>query len=67
MATISKSAATDPGRHIAQLALENSGFQPGVMLESVIQYAFDQLCWHRTTPQLEAFIASLREVMAEDA
>lgn len=59
--------SADPGRHIALLALENSGLQPGVMLESVIQYAFDQLCFHRTTPQLEAFIASLRDIMAEAA
>lgn len=57
----------DPGRSIALLALDSGGIQPGAMLEDVIRYAFDQLCWHRTTPELEAFLASLRDIMAEDA
>lgn len=59
--------STDPGREIALLALEGPTFQPGEMLEDVIKHAFDQLCWHRTTPQLEALLASLRELMTEDA
>lgn len=55
----------DPGRKIALLALEGPTFQPGAMLEEVIRYAFDQLCWNRTTPQLEAFLADLKTLMAE--
>ncbi len=57
----------DPGRDIAKLALEDTYGQPGAMLEGVVRYAFDQLCWHRTSPQLEAFVASLRSIMSEDA
>jgi hypothetical protein len=60
-------ASKDPGRHIAMLALEETYGQPGKMLEAVIRHAFDQLCWHRTTPELETFAANLREIMAEDA
>lgn len=56
----------DPGRKIALIALDGSPY-PGDMLEEVIRHAFDQLCWHRTTPQLEAFVESLREIMSEDA
>lgn len=50
----------DPGRELAQLALTNNGYQPGAMLEDVIRYAFDQLCWHRTTPELLALLNRLR-------
>lgn len=57
----------DPGRVIAQIALTNTGFQPGAMLEEVIRAAFDQLCFHRTAPELEAVIEGLRSLMAEDA
>lgn len=59
--------SNDPGREIAQIALSNSGFQPGVMLEEVIRYAFDQLCFARTTPELDQFLDGLRALMAEDA
>lgn len=58
--------AADPGRGIAKIALENTGFQPGEMLEAVIRFAFDQLCWARTTPQLLAFVESLKTLMDED-
>ena len=59
--------AADPGRAIAKIALENTGYQPGEMLEQVIRYAFDQLCWVRTTPELDTFAASLRAIMDEGA
>lgn len=59
--------AADPGRSIAQIALTNSGFQPAAMLEEVVRYAFDQLCWHRTTPELDALIGSLRDLIGEDS
>lgn len=62
----SKGHTADPGRQIAKIALENTGFQPGEMLEEVIRYAFDQLCWARTTPQLLAFVESLKSIMDED-
>lgn len=65
--TTAQKPGADPGRTIALLSLAPTYGQPGEMLESVIRHAFDQLCWHRTTPQLEAFVASLRGVMAEDA
>ncbi len=65
--TATAARAADPGRSIAQIALTNTGFQPGAMLEEVVRYAFDQLCWHRTTPELEAFVGSLRELIAEEA
>lgn len=61
------SRASDPGRFIALIALDDSGSQPGEMLEAVIRFAFDQLCWVRTTPQLEAFVGGLRALMSEDA
>jgi hypothetical protein len=62
-----KPRESDPGRSIALIALDNAGYQPGLMLEAIIHHAFDQLCWHRTTPELEAFIEGLRELMSEDA
>jgi len=61
------SAASDPGRAIAKIALEDTFGQPGQMLEEVIRYAFDQLCWARTTPQLEAFVEGLKALMDGDA
>jgi hypothetical protein len=60
-------ADKDPGREIALRALVGNHLSPGDMLEEVISYAFDQLCWHRTTPQLETFVEGLREIMSEDA
>lgn len=59
--------ADDPGRAIAKIALEDTFGQPGDMLEDVIRYAFDQLCWARTTPQLETFVESLKAIIDEDA
>ena len=55
----------DPGRSIALIALDADPVAK--MLEEVIRHAFDQLCWHRTTPQLETFVEGLREIMSEDA
>lgn len=63
----SAARATDPGREIAKIALADTYGQPGNMLEAVIRYAFVQLCWHRDTPQLEAFAESFREIFGEDA
>ncbi len=54
----------DPGRSIALIALDADPVAK--MLEEVIRHAFDQLCWHRTTPQLEAFVEGLRNIMDED-
>ncbi len=59
--------APDPGRAIARIALEDTFGRPGPMLEDVIRYAFDQLCWARTTPQLETFVESLKAIIDEDA
>lgn len=59
--------AADPGRDIAQIALSNTGYQPGAMLEAVIRYAVDQLCWNRSTNELEAFLSSLTAILDEEA
>lgn len=56
----------DPGRSIALIALDARPPTTPQMLENVIRHAFDQLCWHRTTPQLEAFVEGLRNIMDED-
>jgi hypothetical protein len=62
-----KTADRDPGRVLAQIALSNSGFQPREMLEEAVRYAFDQLCFHSTTPQLEALMGELQQLLGEDA
>lgn len=57
----------DPGREIALKALNAYPLPSAGMLEDVIRYAFDQLSFHRTMPELEGFLASLGEIMSEDA
>lgn len=61
--TNSPTRAADPGRAIARIALENTGSE---MLEAVIRFAFDQLCWVRTTPQLEAFVEGLKTIVDDE-
>jgi len=69
MGEVKLTKSADPARDIALLALTpgNPTYQPGDMLEEVIRYAFDRLCWERTTPQLEEFLASLRDILDEDS
>ena len=55
----------DPGRIIALKALGDE--EAGDMLEDAILYAFNQLCWRRTTPQLVEFLAQVQRLMTEDA
>jgi hypothetical protein len=50
--------STDPGREIALLSLQIS--QPTDMLDHVIRYAFDQLCWRRSSNELDALLKDLR-------
>lgn len=56
----------DPGRAIALLALDGPAHHPAAMLEDVVKTAFDQLCWHRSTPQLVALLAELQAIVEAD-
>jgi hypothetical protein len=58
----------NPLRVIAKIAIDGMGYAVDCpALEEVIRYAFDQLCWRRTTPELEALLAELRATMSEEA
>lgn len=57
----------DPGRMIALLALSDVNYQPAALLERVIRAAFDQLCWLRTSTELEALLSELTRALNEDA
>ena len=56
-----------PTRDIALIALQGSDAFPGDMLEEVLRYAFDQLCFRRTYGELDAILNGLRALVAEDA
>lgn len=57
----------DPFRAVAMIALQASPAYLGDMLEEVIRYAFEQLCWKRSTPDLIALLAELSATVTEDA
>lgn len=59
-----KSAA--PAKDIALLALQASDAHQGDMLEEVLTYCFDQLCWRRSTPDLVALTKRLDALIAEE-
>lgn len=63
---MTKSPDTDPFRQVALIALQSSPASPGDMLEAVLRYAFDQLCWKRTIPELLALLSELRAIVSED-
>ncbi len=50
----------DPGRELAKLALSTTAFE-AEMLEAVIDYAFEQLCWRRNDAEIEALLERLKE------
>jgi hypothetical protein len=53
--------AADPARDIALMALNADPLARVQMLESVILYAFDQLCYRRTSTDIDLLLARLRE------
>lgn len=61
------SKSKTPDRDIALLALQASTAFPGDMLEEVLTYCFDQLCYRRTYGELDAILKHLAALVAEDA
>jgi hypothetical protein len=60
-----KFADQHPDRVIALMALNARPDIPGQMLEEVVRYAFEQLCWRRSTNDLDALLAELAEVLTD--
>jgi hypothetical protein len=54
----------DPGREIALLALQIG--RESDMLDHVIRYAFDQLCWRLSSNQLDGLLRDLRRAAELD-
>ena len=55
----------DPGRDIALIALEDPPHHPTAMLERVIKVAFSELCFRRSTSDLDRLLDDLREILDE--
>ena len=51
--------AADPTREVAIIALKGSAY-PTETMRQVLAYAFGQLCWSMSDPELEALLADLR-------
>lgn len=60
------SRAADPAKEVAMIALSGSSGQYVDTLREVIDYAFDQLCWRMTTPDLVDLLGSLNAKLAEE-
>lgn len=57
-----------PARAIALLALNNdSPLAVSSMLEKVIEFSFDQLCWRRSHAELRAFMDKLTVMLNDEA
>jgi hypothetical protein len=57
----------DPAREIALMALNTAPLAEAQMLEAVVLYAFDQLCWRRTETDLDLLLGRLRSSLSEGA
>jgi hypothetical protein len=56
----------DPGRAIALIALEDPPHHSTAMLERVIKFAFTELCFRRSTNDLDRLLSDLREILDEE-
>lgn len=65
---MAKSPDRNPAKRLAQMALTGMDYSSdGDLLEEVIRYAFDQLCWLRSYPDIDALLADLRALVSEEA
>lgn len=64
---MSSAKSTNLAKDLALIALSGSDAWPGDMLEDALRYCFDQLCWRRTTNELDAIIKDLAALIEEDA